>query len=95
MKTNTFAHTAKRTAQISFSLGTLLLISFFISESEGLQTLGVIYLTLAVIFNSIILLIMLIRIILFENGRFEIFKNTLLMLVNIPIAFLYIQIVLN
>jgi len=95
METITFAHTAKRTAQISFNLGTLLLISFFISESGGLQTLVIIYLTLAVIFNSIILLIMLIRIILFENGRLEIFKNTLLMLLHIPIAFLYTQIVLN
>jgi len=95
MGTNTFAHIAKRTAQITFGLGTLLLISLLITEAEGLFTLGFIYLSVAIIFNLITLLIMFIRIILFENGRFEIFKNTLLMLVNIPIAFLYIQIVLN
>ena len=92
MKTNIYIYIANLTALISFSVGTLLLMGLLITEFEGFLVIGTYYLVLAIAFN--VTLLILIRIILIKEERFEIFKSILLMLINIPIAYLYTQIIL-
>ena len=94
MKTNIYIYIANLTALISFSVGTLLLMGLLITEFEGFLVIGTYYLVLAIAFNVTLLIIILIRIILIKEERFEIFKSILLMLINIPIAYLYTQIIL-
>ena len=95
MMTTNYSLIAKRTALISFGIGTFILLSFLISQHEALQALGFIYLILVIMYNLILLLVLLIRMILYKEGQFEIFKSILLMLLNIPIAYLYTYIGLN
>ena len=94
MKTNIYIYIANLTALISFSVGTILLLGLLITEFEGFFVIGLYYLVLAIAFNVTLLIIILIRIILIKEERFEIFKSILLMLINIPIAYLYTQIIL-
>lgn len=93
MKTNTFAHMAKLSAFTSFGIGTLLFLTFLITNFEGLLAIGFTYLIIAVIINLILFVILLLRVILIKEDRVEIMKNTFLMLINIPIAYVYAHIV--
>ncbi len=95
MMTTNYSQIAKRTALVSFGIGTFILLSYLIFQQEALQALGFIYLILISIYNLILLLVLLIRMILYKEGQFEIFKSILLMLLNIPVAYLYIYIGLN
>ena len=93
MNTNLFEPLAKITAFLSFIVGTILLLAYLISKSEYLVMIGFVYLNIAILINLFILLIILLRVIFVKNDRMIILISTLLMLINIPIAYIYTLIV--
>ncbi|WP_316815310.1 hypothetical protein [Pedobacter nyackensis] len=85
----------KNFAKYSFLIGTALLITYCITRFDQLITLGLFYVALATIFNSIILLTTLIMIIIYPKHYLQLLKTAIIILLNLPIAFLYFLIVTN
>ena len=91
---NRFKATSK-IAWISFSIGTLLFVlQVFIKGINTVTIIGYYYVGLAVIINSIILMILL-SILYLKKNKIETIKSIGIILLNIPIALLYYQIVIN
>ncbi|MBT8233739.1 MAG: hypothetical protein HKO66_09880 [Saprospiraceae bacterium] len=78
----------------SFFIGTLILLMFIITRNENIVFFGMLYVWIAVIYNACVALFLFGQII-FENALMVInIKSILLLLVNIPIAFLYLCLVM-
>ncbi len=82
-------------ATISFLIGTLLLLSFLISQSNTFLSIGLFYLLIAFVFNTITLIGLVINSII----NYQYYKENLitisLFLLNIPITIGYIILVDN
>ncbi|MDO5970912.1 hypothetical protein Q4Q35_13960 [Flavivirga aquimarina] len=91
---NTFK-TSRTIALISFSIGTILFLLQAINK--GLSTVTVIgfnYVKVAIIVNSLVFIILLFTLFL-SKQKLETIKSIGIILLNIPIAFLYYQIVIH
>jgi hypothetical protein len=84
--------TAKKAFWWSLGIGTALELAFIITDWETLLFVGFIYLLIAIIFNLIIFLNNIIFICLHREERTPLLLHTLLLLLNIPIAYLYLTI---
>ncbi len=82
---------AKRIAFTFFFIGTLLfLIQLLIDDSFGIAILGLVFIVVAVTFNTTILILLIIDLI--RRDLLESFYSICLILVNIPIAIGYVYI---
>jgi hypothetical protein len=92
---NKLIFTARKIALLSFSVGTLILIShLFLIRSFLTIKIGVGYTLGAFIINSIVLLALIIKTFATSYKRMELIKTCGLVLFNIPITILYIFIVI-
>ncbi|MFD2908726.1 hypothetical protein ACFSX9_08240 [Flavobacterium ardleyense] len=84
---------AKKTALISFLIGTAIFLAFVFFNFEFIAYIGIIFVLLATLVNGIKLLLLIYRLIKAnKNDRIEITKTILLILANIPIALVYLKI---
>ncbi len=82
-------------ALISFSIGTILFVLQIINKGlNGVTIIGYYYVGAAIIVNSLILIILL-SVLFLNKNKIDIIKSIGVILVNIPIAFLYYQIVIH
>jgi hypothetical protein len=82
-------------AILFFIIGTLLLILHFIfNTTDFILWLGYMYVQLAVFINSIILIILIVALII-DKQRIETLKSIGVILLNIPIALVYFQMVID
>lgn len=82
-------------ALLFFTIGTLLLILHFIfNTSNFIIWLGYIYVLLAVFINSIILIILIVTLFI-DKQKIETLKAIGILLLNIPIALVYFQMVID
>jgi len=89
---NRFAHW---NALGSFIIGTISLLSYFIFKGKDLIDIGFSYLSIAFIWNLLVLLLVIIVAIGKKTSRIETIKTIVIMLLNIPIAFCYFLIVIE
>ncbi|AYZ10547.1 hypothetical protein V2E39_14830 [Chryseobacterium arthrosphaerae] len=90
-----FSPLGKRTFLISFLAGTFLWILFLITQSDFLVMIGFYYVLTAIIVNVIILLQELIIFITNVSEEKASGNSVVLLLANIPIALVYLFIILN
>lgn len=90
-----FSLLGKRTFLISFLAGTLLWVLFLITHSDFLVMIGFYYVLTAVVANVIILLHELIVFITNVSEEKASGNSILLLLANIPIALIYLFILVN
>ena len=91
MKTTNYSKLALLTASISFVIGTLLFICQNLFDGLDLLGIGLIYIIVAFFTNSIILLLVTIQAIINKQKRQELLLHASVMLINIPIVFLYMD----
>ena len=91
---NNLNHLGQITALLSFVIGTCFL-AFYLYFGENAIPLGsaVVFIILAIIINSILLMIILITVLFGKTHRLEALKTCVLMLLNIPISILYFYMV--
>jgi hypothetical protein len=83
-------------AIISFLLGTLLLIvSFILPKNENLLIIGLFYVFAAIFINGIAFVGLGLQLLTDKINRPEIANKMLILLINIPIAFVYFLIVIH
>ncbi|WP_343681497.1 hypothetical protein [Chryseobacterium arthrosphaerae] len=90
-----FSPLGKRTFLISFLAGTFLWILFLITQSDFLVMIGFYYVLTAIIVNVIILLQELIIFITNVSEEKASGNSVVLLLANIPIALVYLFIILD
>ncbi|MGE8554364.1 MAG: hypothetical protein ACN6OB_10595 [Chryseobacterium jejuense] len=90
-----FSTTGKYTFLISFSLGTFLFILFIITQNEFLLLSGFIYVIFAILVNVIVLLHEMLVFLSDISGKKNSGYSLLLLLVNIPIAAIYLLVIFN
>jgi hypothetical protein len=79
-----------QTAIISFLIGTLLFVSYFIFPKwDNIIFIGLLYVLAAIFFNMIVFINLLINFITEPSERKSILIQTAIVLTNIPIAFIY------
>ncbi|WP_143165289.1 hypothetical protein [Flavobacterium cucumis] len=82
-------------AMVSFGIGTLLFGLFFLFKtSDNLIKIGMIYIAVAFIANGLMLLKLIYDGFFIPNQRSNAIKQILILLINLPIAFLYFVIIL-
>lgn len=86
---------AKRVAYGSFIIGSLIFFLFLFFSIEVLAYIGILFLFLAIIANAITLFQFLYLLFLNKSINVEIRNGMLLLLINIPIALLYLKIGAN
>lgn len=85
-----------RLAVLSFAFGTLIFgLYFVLPENDGILVLGLCYVIFAVFFNSAVLLNLLYQLLTLPSEREEIIIKILIVLSNIPIAILYIYLIIQ
>jgi len=82
-------------AIISFTIGTLLLLSFKVTEINSLATIGFFFVMAAVTINSLMVLILLFLMFTESHQKWSHLKAIGILLINIPITLLYLQIVFS
>lgn len=87
--------TGKITAILSFFIGTILLCLFLYFKYNNMIQIGIYYVIIAFIINSILVITNGIAIIIDRKNRFEFIKTTGMMLLNIPIAIGYFYLVIH
>lgn len=85
------AQTGIRAAKYSFLFGTLLFLARFIIKSELLMMIGLFYIIFAAIINALLFLALLLALVHPTESRAKILMAMLLMLLNIPICFVYMH----
>ncbi|AZB01375.1 hypothetical protein EG359_17915 [Chryseobacterium joostei] len=90
-----FSSAGKYTFLISFVLGTLLFLTFLIVRNEFLLLIGFAYVGIAIMVNTIILLYELGIYLNDVSGEKSAGNSALLLLLNIPIASIYLLILFN
>ncbi len=83
---------AKVAAILSFIGGTIILLLFIITSNYDLAFFGIFYIYIVVLINSIIWLLLLIKIVKDKSNRKYWTKTLLMSLINIPIMLIYILI---
>jgi len=88
--------TSKITAVLSFSIGTCL-TSFYIylNQPYNMEYIGIAFILFALLFNSILLLVILINMFLNPNYRLKLLKACGIILLNLPIAWLYLYLIIS
>ncbi len=86
---------AQRAFIWSLGIGTALMFAFIISEWDMLLIIGFLYVVIAILFNLIVFLNNIIFVTIHRERRLTLLLYTLLLLLNIPIAILYISILFN
>ncbi|MDR4894870.1 MULTISPECIES: hypothetical protein [unclassified Chryseobacterium] len=92
MRNIKFSPLGKRSFMISFLLGTLLLIAFWLIRAEFFIELGFYYVLVTAVINMFILLHELIIYLTDVTGQKPSGNSVLLLLVNIPVTVLYLYI---
>ncbi len=83
-----------KVAIVSFVLGTLLFLGYFVIDDEFLIMLyGFFYVIIAIIINLLLLIYLLYKWLENPLAKKEISNQVLILLVNIPIAILYFVII--
>lgn len=91
MKNDNYITLVRMTALLSFIIGTLIFLLYKQSHNFYWVDLGMLYIAIAFIINSLILLVALIQSAIYSKEGPKLFFNTLLLLLNIPIVFIYIS----
>ncbi|NRF41467.1 hypothetical protein HQN83_22265 [Pedobacter sp. LMG 31643] len=73
----------------SFIIGSTLFLSYWITSFSPLITIGLVYITLALLINSIVFLSLLTMAILYSQHFLQLLKTAGIMLFNLPVAFGY------
>jgi NADH:ubiquinone oxidoreductase subunit 6 (subunit J) len=82
-------------AVLSFLLGTLILGIYAITESPFLAIIGVIYLAIAILINSIFLTSLLYRMIRTNLSKYKYLISIAVLISNIPIAYFCLKIAID
>ncbi|WP_343687207.1 hypothetical protein [Chryseobacterium gleum] len=90
-----FSPLGEKTFLISFLLGTSLLLLFWITRAEFLMIFGFYYVMIAAVVNLLITLYELMKFLSDISGKKRNGNSVLLLLLNIPIAFLYLILFFN
>jgi len=90
-----FSPLGEKTFLISFLLGTFLLLLFWITRAEFLVISGFYYVMIAAVVNLLITLYELMEFLSDISGKKRNGNSVLLLLLNIPIAFLYLILFFN
>ncbi|WP_412984206.1 hypothetical protein [Pontimicrobium sp. IMCC45349] len=91
---NTFINSGKVTAIVSFIIGTIILIlHIYLKDEIGIMIIGLYYTIAAFFINAILFLSLIIAAFIKEKYRKQLAASAGILLVNIPIAFIYILIV--
>ncbi len=86
---------AKKSARLSLIIGTILFVIANLNVSDLIMIIGLFYVIIAFIVNSIILFILFLHLtIASPHHRPALIKTALLLLFNIPVAILYAWILL-
>ncbi|WP_320815517.1 hypothetical protein [Flavobacterium sp.] len=80
---------------ISFAVGASLLLSFATTKYEPLLYVGLLYVSGALLINTVYLLYLIIQLIKNWDNNYEIFIRIGITLINIPISILFTYIVIN
>ena len=92
----TFISTGKIIAILSFVIGTVILaLHLTFKHNTTLLIVGLYFTIIAVIINLIVFLSLLVTAIINFEYRFELLKSCGIILLNIPIAFLYFYLVIT
>jgi uncharacterized membrane protein required for colicin V production len=92
----TLLKTAKITAILSFLGGTFLLIAYFYhAGAREILHLGIYYTLFAMLINSILFFTLYISLVHGKVKRKKIIKSLIFMIVNIPIGFCYVGIIVS
>ena len=91
MKNNFEIKVGRESAIWSFSIGTFLFLAYCITNSSIFLPIGLCFLLLAIVYNIIILLIVIIAAFSKKDMLLDHLKTIGLMLLNIPVAFLYLN----
>ena len=86
---------AKIIALISFTFGTLLLILYKVNHTESYVIIGLVYVIIALFFNSIMFLKLMYNLIVYKQLYLFQLGSLLILLLNIPITFFYMHLVFN
>lgn len=93
---NNLIITSKSLAIISLIVGTVLFsLQLYLGKETSLISIGFIFVVIAVIINSISLLIMVFYLLGNSKQKIEVFKTIGIILLNIPIAVLYFYIIIS
>lgn len=84
---------AKLLALLSFSIGTFLLVLFYITKNEIIIIIGFYYVITALLFNGIVFINLIFNLIVYKTMYWFQLKSTFILLLNIPITLLYLKIV--
>ena len=91
MKTINYVNLARLTSIVSFGIGTLFFLAFKSSHNFDLASFGLIYIMIAAIVNTVVLFTVIFRAMFDQKNKTKLLTNALLMLLNIPIVFIYIN----
>ncbi|WP_338408991.1 hypothetical protein [uncultured Flavobacterium sp.] len=94
MKSEKHITSGKRTALISFIIGTLIFVFYFVTSNSDLLFIGYGFIVVAGITNLIILIAILIKSNSDLANRKRLLKTGRLMLINLPMMFLFIWLTL-
>ncbi len=83
------------TAKYSFIIGTLFLLTYAITKYDMIAVFGYYYLITAIFFNIAIVLYLIIKTIINKSELITNLKTIGVILLNIPIAYLYVIIVFD
>lgn len=86
---------AKIIALISFTFGTLLLLLYKIDQSDNYVMIGLIYVIIALFFNTIMFLKLMYNLIVYKQLYLFQLGSITIILLNIPITFFYMHLVFN
>ena len=87
----TAAQTGVMCAKYSFLIGTVLSLAHFIIKADLLMMIGLFYVIIAIIINTILFLALLLALVNPTESRIKIMMAMLVMVLNIPISFLYLH----
>lgn len=95
MKNKKYSPVGKNVFLVSFLAGTLIFISFLLTQSDFLFILGFYYVIAAAIINMIVLLYELLEFLTDIAEHKASGNSVLLLLLNIPVVIIYLLILLN
>ncbi|MFY8009758.1 MAG: hypothetical protein ACOVNW_08655 [Flavobacterium sp.] len=79
----------------SFGVGSLLFLAFMLYPNPTLIYIGICYVLCALLVNIVAFISLIIELLLHWENREQIAIKMLIMLANLPIAFLYFNIIIN
>ncbi|ACU05213.1 hypothetical protein [Pedobacter heparinus] len=87
--------TGKICAKYSFVTGSGLFLFFFLTRFDPLLIIGTYYLVLALLINSVIFLLLVFTALLQPSAYRELLITAIIMLLNLPAAYLYFYLVMQ